>query len=67
MTTGVIVIVMVFAAVSGVIATKNIGMSSSEQMLLLLCEAGHLISDVVRRADKLMYEYKWKGKHQEIR
>ena len=35
-----IVITMIIAAVFGVIAIRNIGISSSEQMLLLLCEAG---------------------------
>ena len=35
-----IVITMIIAAVFGIAAIKNIGAKSSEQMLLLLCEAG---------------------------
>ena len=40
MTIGAIIIVMVVAAVFGVIAIRNIGISSSEQMLHLLCQSG---------------------------
>ena len=40
MTIGAIIIVMVIAAAFGIVAIRNIGISSSEQMLLLLCEAG---------------------------
>ena len=39
-TIGAIIVTMLIATVFGVIAIKNIGTSSSEQMLLLLCEAG---------------------------
>ena len=35
-----IVITMIIAAVFGIAAIRNIGAKSSEQMLLLLCEAG---------------------------
>ena len=40
MTVIAIVITMVIATVFGIIAIRNIGMDSSEQMLLLLCENG---------------------------
>lgn len=39
-TISAIIITMIIAAVFGVIAIRNIGITSSEQMLLLLCEAG---------------------------
>ena len=39
-TIGAIVITMLIAAILGVVAIRNIGMRSSEQMLRLLCEAG---------------------------
>lgn len=40
MTIGAIVITMIIAAAFGIIAIRNLGMSDSEQMLQLLCEAG---------------------------
>lgn len=40
LTIGAIVITMLIAAILGVVAIRNIGMQSSEQMLRLLCEAG---------------------------
>ena len=40
MTVTVIMICLIAATVFGVIAIKNIGSSSANQMLLLLCEAG---------------------------
>ncbi|SFG67762.1 sensor domain-containing diguanylate cyclase [Oribacterium sp. WCC10] len=39
-TIGAIIITMVIALFFGVTAIKNLGMSSSEQMLLLLCDSG---------------------------
>lgn len=39
-TTGAIIFTMIIATILGVVAIRNIGMSSSEQLLLLLCEAG---------------------------
>ena len=39
-TVGAIVFTMILATVFGVLAIRNIGANSSEQMLLLLCEAG---------------------------
>ena len=39
-TIGAIIITMIIAAVFGVVAIRNIGVSSSEQMMRLLCEAG---------------------------
>ncbi len=81
---------MLIAAVLGVVAIRNIGMQSAEQMLRLLCESGQRnlndnadawekinvapgmavyapkeggsVSDVVRRADKNMYENKFNSK-----
>ena len=40
MTVCAMVVVMVVASVSGVIAIKNIGEDSAQQLLMLLCEAG---------------------------
>ena len=40
LTVGVILITILVATIVGVVAVKNIGNSSSEQMLLLLCETG---------------------------
>lgn len=37
---GAVIITMIIAAVFGVVAIRSIGISDSEQMLLLLCEAG---------------------------
>ncbi|MBQ3704011.1 MAG: diguanylate cyclase [Oscillospiraceae bacterium] len=39
-TIGAIIITMIIATVLGVVAIRDIGTSSSEQMLMLLCEAG---------------------------
>ncbi|MBR6115741.1 MAG: PAS domain-containing protein, partial [Oscillospiraceae bacterium] len=39
-TIGAIIITMIIAAVLGVVAIRNTGVSSSEQMMRLLCEAG---------------------------
>ena len=39
-TIGAIIITMIIAALCGIAAIRNTGVSSSEQMLLLLCEAG---------------------------
>ena len=39
-TIGAIIITMIIAAILGVAAIRNIGISSSEQMLRLLCESG---------------------------
>ena len=40
MTVCAMVIVMIVASVSGVMAIKNIGEDSAHQLLMLLCEAG---------------------------
>ena len=40
MTVCAMVVVMIVASVSGVIAIKNLGTSSANQMVMLLCEAG---------------------------
>lgn len=39
-TIGAIIITMIIATILGVVAIRDIGITSSEQMLLLLCEAG---------------------------
>ena len=39
-TIGAVVIIMIIAAVFGVVAVRNTGRESSEQMLHMLCEAG---------------------------
>ena len=39
-TISAVFVTMIIAAVFGVVAIRNIGLNSSEQMLLLLCEAG---------------------------
>lgn len=39
-TIGAIIITMIIAVILGVVAIRNLGTSSSEQMLMLLCEAG---------------------------
>ncbi len=39
-TISAIIITMIIATIFGVVAIRNIGMSSSEEMLMLLCEAG---------------------------
>ena len=39
-TIGAIIITMIIATVLGVVAIRDIGTKSSEQMLMLLCEAG---------------------------
>ena len=55
-TVGAIILVMVFATVFGVLAIKDVGTKSADQMLLLLCETGeknldHYFDSVAQSVD----------------